>query len=299
MNGMDAIARRMWVRFEPYHDVTYFTPESRAATDELGCKGGWMGYFGMRAAPLGRVDAETVTEVFYNFSPRMVARAIPDAWGVAAPWRFLSARLVGIDGALRRLLGDDVLTGPKIAEAAPLAREAAEFAPIDGGPLGAANAALPWPERPHLVLWQATTVLRESRGDGHFAALRDAGLGPCQTLVLFAADNGLPPEYMQKARGWSQQEWQDAADELAARGLLDTGGAITDAGRQLRRSIERRTDDVAASPWSQLGERRTERLAELLEPLARTISEGNEVMQLNPMAFDARRLLAGGARPAG
>ena len=289
---MDAIARRMWVRFEPYHDVTYFTPESRAATDELGCKGGWMGYFGMRAAPLGPVDAETVTEVFYNFHPRMVHRAIPDAWGVAAPSRFLATRLVGVDGALRRMLGDEVVAGDEVAEAAELARAAAELAPTDGRPLAAANAGLPSPERPHLALWQATTVLRESRGDGHVAALRDAGLGPCEALVLFAADNRLAPEYMQKARGWSAQEWQEAADALADRGLLDADGGITQAGVDLRRRVERRTDEAAASPWTELGERRTARLAELLEPLARRIADGNEAMRLNPMALDAHRLLA-------
>lgn len=293
---MDAAttARRMWVRFEPYHDVTYFTPEARAATDELGCKGGWMGYFGTRAAPLGRVDAETVTEVFYNFHPRMVHRAIPDAWAVAAPDRFLEVRLVGVDGALRRLLGNEV-TSDEMIEAADLARAAAELAPTDGRPLGAANAALPWPEQPeqpHLVLWQATTVLRESRGDGHVAALREAGLGPCQALVLFAADTGLTPEFMQKARSWSPQEWQDAADTLVGRGLIEASGAITADGQRLRRSVEQRTDEAAASPWTRLGEQRTTRLAELLEPLARCIAEGNEVMRLNPMALDARRLLA-------
>jgi hypothetical protein len=289
------IARRMWVRFEPYHDVMYFTPESRAATDELGCKGGWMGYFGMRAAPLGRVDAQTVTEVFYNFHPRVVHRAIPDAWDVAAPSRFLAVRLVGVDGALRRLLGDEV-TSDEVAEAAELARAAAELAPTDGRPLGAANAALPWPQQsPHLVLWQATTVLRELRGDGHVAALRAAELGPCQALALFAADNGLASEFMQKARGWSPQEWQDAADTLAERGLLDASGAITDDGLRLRRRVEQRTDEAAAGPWVELGEQRTTRLAELLEPLALRIAEGNEVMRLNPMALDARRLLADGA----
>ena len=78
-------ARQLWLRFEPYHDVTYFTPESRAATDALGCKGGWMGYFGMRAAPLGAASPELVTAVFYNFAPRMVRRALPDAWAVASP----------------------------------------------------------------------------------------------------------------------------------------------------------------------------------------------------------------------
>src|SRR5581483_9347161 len=36
---MTALARRLWLRFEPYHAVTYFTPESRAATDALGCRG--------------------------------------------------------------------------------------------------------------------------------------------------------------------------------------------------------------------------------------------------------------------
>lgn len=284
-------ARRMWVRFEPYHDVTYFTPESRAATDELGCKGGWMGYFGMRAAPLGAVGPERVTEVFHNFHPRMVARAIPDAWGVAAPWRYLSTRLVGVDGALRRLLGEDLITSDLTAEAAVLARSAAEQAPTDGLPLAAANQALTWPERPHLALWQATTLLREARGDGHVAALRDADLDGCQTLVIFAADHGLAPDYLQQARGWSPAEWDTATEELAGRGLVERNGTITDAGRALRRELEARTDEAAAAPWDALGADATARLADLLEPLSRQIAEGNEAMAVNPMAFDARALL--------
>jgi len=287
-----AIARRMWVRFEPYHDVTYFTPESRAATDALGCKGGWMGYFGMRAAPLGAVDAGAVTELFYSFYPRMVARAIPDAWAVAPPSGYLATRLAGADGALRRMLGDDVLSGPEVAEAAELAGAAAELAPTEGRPIAAANAALPRPEAPHLALWQATTVLRESRGDGHVAALRDAGLDPCQALALFAAEHGMAPEFMQQARGWPPQEWQRAADELVERGLLTADGAITADGSRLSRETEQHTDDAAASPWSSLGEERTARLAELLEPLARRLAERNEVMRRNPMALDAGALLA-------
>lgn len=31
-------ARQMWRALEPYHAVSYFAPESRAATDELGCR---------------------------------------------------------------------------------------------------------------------------------------------------------------------------------------------------------------------------------------------------------------------
>jgi len=281
----------MWVRFEPYHDVTYFTPESRAATDALGCKGGWMGYFGMRAAPLGAAPAEMVASAFYNFRPEMVARAVPDCWAVADPAAYLATRLAGVDAALRRMLGDDVLAGPEVAEAAALAVSAAELAPIAGRPLAAANARLPWPSAPHLALWQATTLLRESRGDGHVAALVAAGLDPCETLVLFAADHGIDDGYMRQARGWTTDEWGAASDRLAARGLVDSSGAATAGGVQMRRWVEERTNAAATPPWRGLGAERTDRLDELLTPLARRLAEVNDVMRLNPMALDVAREL--------
>lgn len=284
---MSTLTRRMWTLFEPYHDVTYFTPESRAATDALGCRGGWMGYFAMRAAPLGAASADQVTSAFYNFHPNRVHRALPDAWAVATPTKFLETRLAGVDGALHRLLGGQELAGERIAQAARLAVEAAEQAPTAGRPLGAANAALPWPDEPHLALWQATTILRESRGDGHIAALIAASLDPCETLVAFAADNGLSPEYMRQARAWSLEEWEAAAGRLAERGLLDTSGALTGDGRALRQWVEDRTDDAAAAPWRALGSERGEQLADLLTPLALTLTERNESMRINPMALSA------------
>jgi len=283
----------MWVRFEPYHDVTYFTPESRAAADSLGCRGGWMGYFGMRAAPLGAVGPDTVESAFYNFRPEMVARSVPDCWAIASPEEFLATRLAGADAALRRMLGDDVLTGPDLAEAASLAVDAARQAPTAGRPLAAANAHLPWPESPHLALWQATTLLRESRGDGHVAALVAGGLDPCETLVLFAADHGIEPAYMQRARGWTRDEWSAAAGRLVTRGLVDPSGVATASGIGLRRWVEDRTDSAAMLPWSAMGAERTGRLAELLTPLARRIAEANDVMRVNPMALDVSRQLAG------
>ena len=79
------IARQLWTRFEPLHDVTYFTPEALAAFEEIGLRGYWRGYFGGRAAPLGAVGASTVVATFYGFAPSMVERAIPDVWTRAAP----------------------------------------------------------------------------------------------------------------------------------------------------------------------------------------------------------------------
>ncbi|SER89343.1 hypothetical protein SAMN04488000_11311 [Lentzea albida] len=271
VSGVDA--RQLWLRFEPYHDVTYFTPESRAATDALGCKGGWMGYFGMRAAPLGAASPELVTAVFYNFAPRMVHRALPDAWEVASPSAFLDARLEGVDGALRRLLGS--VDTPEIAEAAALAREAALASPLAGRPLAAANRALPWPSEPHLALWHACTILREARGDGHVAALVAAGVGPCQALALYAREHSLDPAYMRTARGWTVEEWEEVADlpgDLPA--------------------VERATDEAARAPWEALGEERTSRFIDLMTPLALRIASANEAMRVNPMALDPVRELA-------
>lgn len=275
----------MWVRFEPYHDVTYFTPESRAATDALGCKGGWMGYFGMRAAPLGAASAEQVASAFYNFHPTRVARAVPEVWDIASPETFLATRLTGVDGALRRMLGDDVVEGAAVTEAAQLAVVAAQHAPTAGRPLAAANARLAFPDEPHLALWQATTVLRESRGDGHVAALVMAQLGPCDALVLFAADKGLATEYMKAARGWSDEEWAAAGERLRERDLLDASGLLTAKARAMREWIEDHTDLSAEEPWRALGAERTERLAALLTPLARALGDANEAMSMNPMAM--------------
>lgn len=282
----------MWLRFEPYHDVTYFTPESRAAVDALGVKGGWMGYFAMRAAPLGAASPEQVTSAFYNFHSSLVSRALPEAWRIAAPERYLAARLTGAGQALRRLLGEQVVAGPEVAEAAKLAVEAAGHASTAGRPMAAANAVLPSPDQPHLALWQAATVLRESRGDGHIAALISAGLDPTETLVIFATERGLGADYLRKARAWPEADWQAAGRRLVQRGLLDGQGALTEEGAELRRWVEERTDAAAAAPWLALGEDRTERLVALLTPIARVLGEGNDAMRTNPMALDVTTELA-------
>ncbi|GAA0923575.1 hypothetical protein GCM10009558_035600 [Virgisporangium aurantiacum] len=88
-----ADARRLWTLIEPIHDVTYFTPQSRAAFEAAGLRGFWRGYFAGRAAPLGPVGAAPVTAIFYVFAPHMVTRALPDVWTRAEPSAALAARL--------------------------------------------------------------------------------------------------------------------------------------------------------------------------------------------------------------
>jgi hypothetical protein len=294
-------ARRMWRALEPVHAVTYFAPEAREAAEDLGLRGFWRGYFGQRAAPLGAVPAEIVTALFYNFAPGFVARSVPQIWSVAPPERLLEARVAAVDRALRRSLDVDV---PEVAEAADLARAAAESVSTAGRALAAANAALrfprpgdsvadqppAWPTEPHLVLWHAQTILREQRGDGHVAALVGADLDPCEALVVFAAAQGMDAETLRERRGWTPDEWAAARDRLARRGLVGES-ELTPDGWALHSDVEARTDALADRAWQALGDARCERLVELVGPLVSRIIAAGDFMEGNPMGM--RPLVSG------
>ncbi|MFC9480083.1 SCO6745 family protein [Streptomyces griseus] len=300
MTGEPARVRQMWHLLEPLHAVLYYAPEAFEEAAALGydTTERWASYFAWRAAPLGAADAREVVRTFHSFAPAMVGGYVPDGWATAAPDVVLAARLRAVDRAYRALFGDRV-EGAEFAEAAELARCAAEAAgpgvpgdlgvakapgapgglgvakaPVAPGGLGAANSALPWPDAPHLALWHAATVLREHRGDGHIAALAEAGLDPVEALVSFAAVGAAAPEVF-ASRGWSAAEWGAARQRLRERGLLAADGTATDAGRELRAKVELRTDEEAAAPWRALGEPGRERLAQLLgEPWLEVIGSG-------------------------
>jgi hypothetical protein len=257
----------MWHLLEPLHAALYYAPEAFEEAERLGypVETRWPSYFAWRSAPLGAAGPELVAATYYSFSPRMVATHVPAAWTVATPPQVLSGRLRAVDRFYRRVLGDRI-DGPELAEAAKLARLAAEAANPAGRPLAAANADLPWPDEPHLVLWQAATVLREHRGDGHIAALLTAGLDPCESLVSFAAVGAAPAEVF-ASREWTDDEWAAARDRLVARGWLDGDGSATPRGHEGREAVERITDELAAGPWRALGPAGSGRLAQLTMPL--------------------------------
>jgi hypothetical protein len=278
------LARLVWQFGEPVHAVTYFAPETRRRTDGLGLKGGWMGYFGCRAAPLGPVAPAVVCAAFYNFHPRMVHRAIPDAWGFASPQQLLDARLDAIDEALRRLLGD-AIDSSDVRRAADLARAATDECDYAGRPLGAANAALTPPPGPHLSLWQSLTVVREHRGDGHVATLVEAGIAPCEALVMQAATGRSDPDALRANRGWTEEEWAIAAEDLQARGWLDTSSGVTDAGRAARERLEDTTNRLAGPIVRGIGSEAAGELVGLLRPLAEMVMASGTVSALNNMGL--------------
>ncbi|MGY0006372.1 SCO6745 family protein [Micromonospora sp. I033] len=267
-----AVARRAWRVTEPLHGMIYFVPEAHERYAALGLPEP-AGYFASRAAALGPVGPGPVAATFFNFNPALVARVLPAAWERATPAAVLAARLEAADAALTRALGDTV-HGPEMVEAAGLARRAAEAATAhpEGRPLFAAHAALPWPERPHLVLWQAQTLLREFRGDGHVAALVLAGLTGVEALVLHAASGEVPVRFLRRTRGWSGEQWADAVERLRGRGLVEGDEPVlTESGRAQRAWIEAATDRLATPAYAALGADGCARLAELTRPMSRAV----------------------------
>ena len=184
----------MWTLFEPIHAVTYFTPEGRSAYEQAGLRGFWRGYFAGRAAPLGAAGPAVVAASFFNFAPAFVARAIPGVWELITPKEALRVRLR--QARLRRSDG-----------CWPGRRPRRPRRPgCSGGPSASSTSpAACWPRRtprcrspvtvvlaPTVVLglaglWQAATLLREHRGDGHFAALAAADIDGCEAVVLRCA----------------------------------------------------------------------------------------------------------------
>jgi hypothetical protein len=275
-------ARRLWALAEPYHALTYFSAESRAAAEAEGLRGFWRGYFALRSAPLGPVGPAVVTATFYNFAPAFVARAVPEVWDVIAPEVALEARLAGVDAAVRRVLGEDWAGSAEAKEAAELAGIAAQAVAAPGRPLAAANAALLQPEAPHLALWQALTTLREYRGDGHHAALLQRGISGLQAHVLAAAAGRCTREWLMRARGWDDSAWDAAAAALGERGWL-ADGELTAEGLAMTAAVEADTDRLALGPWRELGDVRSDRLAELLTTVRRAVVAAGDWPSGNPI----------------
>lgn len=276
---------------EPIHAMVYFAPEGAEEYEAIGLESGRMPYFASRSAPFGAASAGLVTATFYNFNPATVARFIPRAWSIASPEEVLKARFAVAGRALRRLLGEDLAASAATAELAGLLREATEGCSPEGRPLYAAHADLDWPGDDLGVLWHATSLLREFRGDGHVAALVNHGLSGVAALVTHTATGkGFVPDVARKLRGWSGEQWAAAESELKQRGTLDDTGALTEAGAGERERIEEETNAAAAGPWRRLGPDKCERVYELGRTLRAALVSGGA---FPPGVFASRSDLSG------
>lgn len=272
MTSREHLARAMWTLVEPLHALNYFSPEARAAFGAVGLNHFWDGYFAGRAAPLGAVTAAPVVAMFSGFSPTLVERALPAAWRTATPEAVLEARLVGAEGALRRILDPAGISTAQVARASDALTAVAariDAAETIGRPLAAANAALPAPgaDEPYRRLWAATSTIREHRGDGHVLALASRGIAGLSTIVLRAAVD-LDAATMKRARGWTDDQWSAERARLVERGLIRPDGRISGRGAALIDRAEDDTNRLAVAPWSALSDDEVSEVGRILHPLA-------------------------------
>ncbi len=271
---------KFWRSVEVLHDVVYFAPDSKQRYEALGLKGYWMGYFASRSAPLGTPSPELVTATFHGFAPKMVRRALPDAWSLSSRDDILQARLD---------LARDTLAPVTEAEGADTARVAKELAAIVDGftlagkPLAAAHASLDKPTDDTGLLWWAASAIREYRGDCHIAVLTAAGLDGTSANTLAVAA-GLIGGDQRTMRGWTEDEWASGYAQLASRGWVDAEGTITESGRSARQQIEDATDRVCAAGMDKEATGRAITVEDGVRTLARAVLKSGAVSFPNPTA---------------
>ena len=172
-------SRDLWYRYEPIHDLIYFSPRRTEQADALGLRGFWMGYFAFRSAPLGAVPPDVVGATFFGFHRSRVGARCRTR-GRTRPWRRRSPP------------GTPRSTRP-LADLGPIER------PRRGGRTGLAGGFGRRRLRPSAgccapggaAVGQPTgrplagdATLREHRGDGHIAVLVARGIRPAEAHLL-------------------------------------------------------------------------------------------------------------------
>ena len=265
-----------WRSVDAVHAVVYFAPDTKDRYEAIGLKGYWMGYMASRSAAVGTPAPDLVVALFQGFAPRMVARALPDAWSMATRDDVLSTRYDLARDALAPALAD--VEPARLAKELSAITRGIDFA---GKPLAAAHHSLPEPDDDAGRVWHAATVLREYRGDCHIAVLTSAGLDGAAANALAVAA-GLAGDQQRNLRGWTEDEWAAAVGRLATRGWVGPDGTITETGRSARQQIEDATDRVCAAGMDREATGRMITIEEPLLALARAVEASGAVAYPNP-----------------
>jgi hypothetical protein len=236
----------------------FWDPGAVARYEALGVPGP-LGYIGARCAPLAPAGPDAVVAAFGSITPAGIRMAFAVVQDFDALW---AARDEAVVEGLRAY-------APAIVE--PLERLGPQLWPIVeslpwvGRVFAAAHLRMPRPTDPLLSGWHAVNVLREWRGDTHWALVASAGLTGTEASVLHNAWLGYERDWLPTSRGSSAEEIAGAWAGLRAKGLVEDEG-VTAEGVALRQRIEDETDRLTTLPWERLGEDESVRFAEELEP---------------------------------
>jgi hypothetical protein len=264
MTDLHTTARKLRDQLEPIAAGVYFAPEAIDGYKDLGLNY-FEGYFCSRGACLGKAPWGVICAAFGAFKPAAVEEAVNGGWAKTDPEPMLAARLAGAEAQLQRILGDPT---DDVAHATKLLYEMTDGVDPSGRLLYAGLSVLPRPESAWGNLWRAADQIREHRGDGHISAWI-GHVDSTEITVLTELAWGIPPRSYVYTRGWTEDEVDAAVARLEARGLLQDG-ALTPAGKELRKEIELQTDRAEREIVERLGDRADELFA-LVEPWSKAI----------------------------
>lgn len=253
----------------------FWDPGAVARYEVLGLPGP-LGYIAARCAPFAGAGPEAVAAAFGSISPLGIAMAFDQLGGDAQAFRpFWYARDAAVvEGLLAH--APDILE--PLVDLGPDLWAVVDRLPFTGRPFAASHLAMPRPEDPVLSGWHAVNVLREWRGDTHWAIVAARGLSGDEASILHNAWLGYDGDWLSLSRGNSPESIDEGWRRLASKGLADPGSesrgpdgggpgrSVTEDGLALRQWIEDETDRRTTLPWELLGEARSIELAERLEP---------------------------------
>lgn len=248
----------------------YWDPRAAARHAELGVKDGLGHYIANRAAPLAAAGVDAVTAAFGSIDRFLIHFSL-DLAASATTWdKVYAARNATVGEGLREL-------APEICDGLAALRDdlwqTVDVLPASGRVLFAAHRA--WPradDDPLVSAWLAVNVLREWRGDTHWALLSAHEIDGVEAGLLHDAWMGYPKEWIPRSRGANDDQIASALTTLGARGWV-TNGVVNATGIEFRQWLEDETNRLCARCWRTFGADNTQRFLSLIEPIGQRFVE--------------------------
>ncbi|UCG40685.1 MAG: hypothetical protein JSV07_00080 [Acidimicrobiia bacterium] len=230
------------------------TPPIERLMDRLGVPA-TVGYYSVRVAPLGDVPPMVAQALMPFFPVPLVAKMVTKAREASSAAETREIVREELDRS-----ADEVFGGQDgLEELVDLAEAAASEIDICGRPLTTAWASYEW-ETTGGRLFGAATVLREHRGEGHWFAVRQAGLTGDEVHMLSRFASGRDRSGI--GHGYRPKDLDRVIPSLERKGLL-VDDRPTDRGVVLLDEIEKGTDVFDRDPWSALDAGQMARFVEL------------------------------------
>lgn len=248
----------------------YWDPTGIANYAALGVPDGMGYYIATRAAPLADGGDGPVIATFGSIHPDFIRMSL----GLCRTHTTFAAAAAARDAAVVEGLHREVpeIVGGLTELAGPLWAVADELS-MSGRALFAAHREWPRPDGDDLLsAWLAVNCIREWRGDTHWAIQTADELSSTASGVLDGAWRDYEDDWLPRSRGADDAAISAAMEELEARGLA-TDGVVNRAGIAHRQELEDRLDRIGSEPWRILGEEKSSRLVELVDPVGDRLME--------------------------